>query len=206
MTTALSEAPLRERKKARTLTSLLESADDLFAERGYDGTTLEDICGRAEVSVRTFFRYFESKSDLALHRERRNAAMLREGLAAVDAEGDTLAFLRDAYGGLCDELTNARPSVKRLRVMMKEPTLTAATLLIDLGIEDDIRAALLRQAGDDPMAELPARLLAAMIVGGHRSTLVQWMATGRKSDLPGASRAIVDFASESFSRWSYRSC
>jgi AcrR family transcriptional regulator len=36
----------------------------LFAAQGYDATTVEQICEQAEVSERTFCRYFRSKADV----------------------------------------------------------------------------------------------------------------------------------------------
>jgi AcrR family transcriptional regulator len=54
---------LRQRKKDRLRDQLHRAATRLFLERGFDGTTIDAIVELAEVSRRTFFRYFEAKED-----------------------------------------------------------------------------------------------------------------------------------------------
>jgi AcrR family transcriptional regulator len=54
----------RERKKLETRQALLEVALDLFREKGFDGTTVEEITERADVAKGTFFNYFSSKEVL----------------------------------------------------------------------------------------------------------------------------------------------
>jgi AcrR family transcriptional regulator len=58
---------LQERKQQLVRTAIWDAAMDLFAEQGYDETTIDDIAQKAGISRRSFFRYFASKSDLMAH-------------------------------------------------------------------------------------------------------------------------------------------
>lgn len=52
---------LRARKRRHTRDALAAAALDLFEERGFAATTVDDIAERADVARRTFFRYFPTK-------------------------------------------------------------------------------------------------------------------------------------------------
>lgn len=57
---------LRERKKQRTRALLIEAAIDLCDRQGYEQTTVEQIAAAADVSPRTFSRYFATKDAVVL--------------------------------------------------------------------------------------------------------------------------------------------
>ncbi|MCD4700401.1 MAG: TetR/AcrR family transcriptional regulator [Candidatus Aegiribacteria sp.] len=57
---------LREIKKERARRAILEAARDMFFNRGFDETTIEEIAEEAEVAVGTVYNYFDSKSTLIL--------------------------------------------------------------------------------------------------------------------------------------------
>jgi len=68
------QAPKRERRKESRPGELLDAALDLFVERGFSATRVEEVAARAGVSKGTLFLYFPSKEDLF-------KAVVRENIA-----------------------------------------------------------------------------------------------------------------------------
>jgi len=67
---------VRERKKAQTQQVIYEAALELFSEKGFNETKIEDIAERALVGVGTVYNYFGSKRGLLMelsHRTTKNA-------------------------------------------------------------------------------------------------------------------------------------
>ncbi|MFD0852406.1 TetR family transcriptional regulator, partial [Actinomadura adrarensis] len=86
----------RERKKRRTREALVDAAFRLFAEKGFDATTVEEIADEVDVSSRTFFRYFASKEDVALTFQEEQYRMMLAWLAGRPAEEPIMTALRRA--------------------------------------------------------------------------------------------------------------
>ncbi|MFE7243969.1 TetR family transcriptional regulator [Streptomyces sp. NPDC057580] len=63
-TDPVAEPGMRDRKKARTRETIRTAALDLFEEQGFERTTVDQICRRADVAHRTFFRYYATKEAL----------------------------------------------------------------------------------------------------------------------------------------------
>src|SRR5215470_3848524 len=92
----MTEAGLRERKKLRTRTALIDSAFALFQRKGFEATTIDEIAEAVDISPRTFFRYFASKEEVALSLiEEQFEAILRR-LAGRPPEEPVLTAMRRA--------------------------------------------------------------------------------------------------------------
>lgn len=73
---------LRERKKARTRRTLIDTGLRLFSERGFEETTVADICALADLSTATFYKHFPAKEDLVFADQPRRIGVVRDLMAA----------------------------------------------------------------------------------------------------------------------------
>lgn len=86
--------PRWERRKDARPQELLAAALDLFVERGYAATRLDDVATHAGVSKGTLYLYFENKEELF-------KAVVRENLVSVLAEAeDYISQYRDTSTAL----------------------------------------------------------------------------------------------------------
>jgi TetR/AcrR family transcriptional regulator len=62
----LIELSRREREKLNRRNEILQAARKVFAEKGYDVATVDDVAATAELSKGTIYLYFQNKADLFL--------------------------------------------------------------------------------------------------------------------------------------------
>ena len=94
----LPRGGLAVRKKERTRRQLAEAAAELFSERGYAGTTIDDIAAAVDVSPRTFFRYFPTKEDLVVAIGATSLDLFLEALRNRPPQESLQVALREAIG------------------------------------------------------------------------------------------------------------
>ncbi len=87
----------RERKKQRTRTTLIDAAVALCLSQGYENTTVEQIAAAAEVSPRTFSRYFATKDAVYLALLENFIGAVGTELATIPPEVPPLRALRDSH-------------------------------------------------------------------------------------------------------------
>lgn len=143
-------AGLRERKKLRTREAIIDAALTLFAERGFERTTVADIAAAADIAPRTFFGYFPTKEDVVFHDFDETLAGLEQrlstrapGQTAIDAMRDWIADLLaeadfDDPRALCQrEITRSTAALREHErtLMARWETVLGEAVAHDLGAD-----------------------------------------------------------------------
>jgi AcrR family transcriptional regulator len=111
---------LRERKKQKTRETIIGVALELFAERGYEHTTIAEIADAAEIAPRTIFAYFPSKEDILFS----DLPQLQERLAqALRDRSDGQTTLDVLRGLILESLTPDRNRLLRKRIVAGDSAL-----------------------------------------------------------------------------------
>jgi AcrR family transcriptional regulator len=104
---AVSKAPAmgrRERRAAETRLRLFRTALQLFADRGFQNVTVEDITEGADVGKGTFFNYFESKDHVLSVMPELQLARVRESVqAAASGKISIYSAIHRLFLGLAEE-------------------------------------------------------------------------------------------------------
>jgi AcrR family transcriptional regulator len=166
--TAAPPPGLRERKKRRTRDALLRAALELFTERGYERTTVDDIAAAVDVSQRTFFRYFASKEEAAFFvgrlAESRFVEAVRERPpeeAPLDALRRALAESWDGIGEAVERVVPLDLHLRFYQVIESTPALLAAHLRRATELEERIARIIAEREGLDVDSDPRPRVVVA---------------------------------------------
>jgi AcrR family transcriptional regulator len=174
---------LRERKKARTREAIIEAALVLFERQGFDATTVEDIAEAADVSPRTFFRYFDTKLDVVMARNVDDSDDMDELLAALPPDLGPLEAVRHVVSEkLTSRLAEGDDSILReMRVVMSTPGLRAICVERFHEKLDGFAAVFATRLGVDERS-LEAYVLAGAVSAMMLAVMDRWVAEGARPD------------------------
>jgi AcrR family transcriptional regulator len=166
---------------------LQDVAYDLFAKHGFDAVSVADIARGAEVTERTFYRYFADKREVLFDgQERLREAFVRGvteapsgtpplGVVAVALDRAAVFFPDDRRdGSRARQLIIDADAALQERELLKLTTLSAAL------------ATALRERGH---ARLQADLLADAAISVFRVAFGQWISEGQQASLGDLQRA-----------------
>ncbi|MEV5701112.1 TetR family transcriptional regulator [Streptomyces anthocyanicus] len=188
MSTEPPPPTLTERRKAATQLDIAHAAAELFATRGPEATTAEEIARRAGVALRTFYRYFRSKQDAV-------GPLLTDGAdrwRALLAEAPPGSALGPALRGAVEQaLATPDPQAVEallrtrglLRAAADDPALRAVWYRVNQESEE-LLVPVIARLTDGRRDPLEVRLVAAAATDAIRIALETWSGTEAATEGP----------------------
>jgi AcrR family transcriptional regulator len=179
------EPGLRSRKKQKTRRAIQDAALDLFAEQGYEETTVEQIAARAEVSTATFFRYFKTKGEVIFSGQGYEHSVLRQAIIDRPGSENDLAAIRHAMREVWLPLLDPQRTVRQTRAAATSPLLRGLSTDLAFRWQDLISGALATRRGL-AAPDQRCRLTAAIVFGIFSNAVNTWLRDGCPGELATA--------------------
>jgi mycofactocin system transcriptional regulator len=155
---------------------------ELFAERGFDDTPVEDIAAAAGISRRTFFRYFPTKSDVLFGEFGMLLDALVEWFAEQPDDAPMFEVIAEATMRFNRVHTDGPVAHReRMELILHTPALRANAALRHAEWLAVIAEYAARRT-DEPIGALGPQLAAHLSIGAANAAYEQWLADP-KSDL-----------------------
>lgn len=173
----------------------LPAAAELFADRGLDGTKIEDVAAATGIPKATLYYYFSGKEEIL-------GFLLKDVLLRV---ADEVAIAVQANDTAAQRLTDVIRA--QLRVMVDQPAVCRALVgdlgragrmpaiaeMIDSAYYRPVEALLLEGANDGSLIEqIQPRVVAMAIFGAVTISALSYLITDERLDEPRIARAVAD--------------
>jgi AcrR family transcriptional regulator len=178
----MSSPGLRERKKQKTRWAIQAHALRLFAEQGYDATTIEQIAEAAEISSSTFFRYFKTKEDVVM--QDRYDDLMVAAIRTAPPELSPIETMRLALIGSFAQIgpDEVEQVVQRARLSFSVPALRMRSLDSMLSAIDVLAAPLAERLGR-PADDFRVQAFVGACVGAIINAVTTWVTTSGDVDI-----------------------
>ncbi len=156
--------------------AIWDAAMDLFADQGFDETTIEEIAARAGISRRSFFRYFASKSELMASSIGEYAAFLADAIRVCPAAAPVSEVVRRAVLQVAEQCTEIARTRKVMQVVTQYPAAREALHSRDGELRECVAAAFLSRG--KPFRDLPPGVLTGLTLAVLDVVFYYWFRQG----------------------------
>lgn len=173
--------------RVQTRRDLSAAALALFADRGYEATTVDQIAVAAGVARRTFFRYFPTKEDAVFPDHDSTVTRVQSVLDAASPTGDPIDVVCEGVREVLRMYaTDPTVAVARYRLLREVPALREREIAVVSRYQRLFTKFLLSNWAAEsslPDAALYAEVSAAAVVAAHNHVLRQWLRADARGDV-----------------------
>lgn len=174
---------LRERKKDKTRTQLLEAALELIGRQGFADTTINQIAAAVDVSPRTLLRYFPSKEDVIVSWIAETITIFVDTLTARPREEAAQQSLMAAARAMLEAYQQRSEFYLVIeKTIASSPSISARKQEMSAALAEKVEKHLQARAGSD-FDSLRTEVLTAIVFSLIRISIRRWLATDGEADL-----------------------
>lgn len=156
------------------------AALELFEERGYDRTTVGDIAARADLTERTFFRYFTDKREVLFSGTEALEELIASGVANAPATTTPLDVVVAAFAASSPFFESRRAYARKRQALIAAHAELRERELIKATKIAAVLVASLRERG---VPQATAALLAQTGTTLFQQAFERWVEDAKKRDL-----------------------
>ena len=164
---------------------LAKAAMELYAEQGFEQTTVAEIAARAGLTERTFFRHFADKREVLFYGMERLRDLLARAVADAPASATAMELVGAAFEAAAT-MMQENPDRVRLRdaIVSANAELRERELIKLAALASAVASALRDRGIPDPGASLAAETGVAVF----KVAFARWISAPGQPDLPGTFR------------------
>jgi AcrR family transcriptional regulator len=180
---------LHQRTKDLMRAEVATTAIRLFLDRGFDETTVDDICAAAGLSRRSFFRYFPAKEDVVFNLVGRVIGQGCHHLVTAPPEEDIWSALRASMDTFADWIdTDPDHALALLKLIRSSANLRVSQLDHVDRWRTEAVGIIASRLGLDPDESLYPAVIASAGFGAFNAALTAWTTSNATLDL----RSLLD--------------
>jgi AcrR family transcriptional regulator len=186
----VTKEKLQVRKQQLVRDAIHDAAIGLFAAKGFDQTTIDEIAEAAGISRRSFFHYYAAKDDLLAQDTVKYGAALVEAVKACPAKFTPLEVMRETVLAVVKHIAE-QPFLRQIIEISQASTAARqAYASRSMEVEDSLSQAYADHLKNASRSAVEPRLLAHLTLSVMRVAITAWF-TGEYEDLPTAARQVL---------------
>jgi AcrR family transcriptional regulator len=165
---------LKVRKQELVRNVIYDAAIDLFAVKGFDETTVEEVAVAAGVSRRSFFRYFASKDDLLAHNVVHYGDVLKAAVTTCPATFTPLQVVRETVLTIARGASGHSHTRQVIEIAERSASARQAHTSRMREVEDNLAAAFATRLNSISNFDVQPRLLASLTLTVMNVAIMSW--------------------------------
>ena len=176
----MAENSLQFRKQQIVRSAIYDAAIGLFAEKGFDETTVEEVAQAAGVSRRSFFRYFASKDDLLAQNIVNYGNVLAATVTACSPSLTQLETVRETVQTVLKQAVVQPHTRQIIEIAQRSASAMQAHQSRMLDVENALATAFATRLKSPSKDDLKPKMLATLTLSTMNLAVITWYRAGNQ--------------------------